>query len=508
MQTGPGVTLIDVMLAVAAREARWAQACERVDAIHTGATIEAGAFRAVGRVVLTVYAAKAQGAGAGIAVHTVSAVGTIAAGVTGTFVDVLLTEGTLEARQAVAEGRVYAISAGAAIVAGVGPTVVDVRLTVAPCVAGQAVAAVAAIGILAGGGMAAGALDTLIDVHVTGLPLPACMAHTGKALIVLGLLALATISAGVGGTWGQQHLTCGSCVGQRAVALVPRHVIDAGALVQTWVGGTFIDVGLAVGAAEALPACAHIAAGHVPAGPTVGTGVGLTLIVVNITVGSTPAWVAVTLVSIEAVLADTVDAGVAAALVDLRQACGVVVALRAAAGEAVDTIFAGASVVAGVACTLVNVYVTHTPCIAWLTRTLIAINLVYTGASITGVAGTVIQVDLTVGACGPLQAEAQVSIVAILAGAPVAAGLAMALVDVGLAVMASVARPAQAGEGGHPILAGPIVAGVGVTLVDVHFTVGPCIAFCAHTAVGVGPVKALGTILARRAGTLIHIILA
>lgn len=37
-------------------------------------------------------------------------------------------------------------------------------------------------------------------------------------------------------------------------------------------------------------------------------------------------------------------------------------------------------------------------CIAWLTRTLIAVNLVYTGASITGVAGTVIQVDLTVGA--------------------------------------------------------------------------------------------------------------
>lgn len=43
MQTGPGVTLIDIILAVAAREAGWTQTGEGVDTIHTGATIEAGA---------------------------------------------------------------------------------------------------------------------------------------------------------------------------------------------------------------------------------------------------------------------------------------------------------------------------------------------------------------------------------------------------------------------------------------------------------------------------------
>lgn len=43
MQTGPRVTLIDIILAVAAREARRAQTGERVDTIDTGATIEAGA---------------------------------------------------------------------------------------------------------------------------------------------------------------------------------------------------------------------------------------------------------------------------------------------------------------------------------------------------------------------------------------------------------------------------------------------------------------------------------
>lgn len=177
-----------------------------------------------------------------------------------------------------------------------------------------------------------------------------------------------------------------------------------------------------------------------------------------------------------------------------------------------------------------------------------------------------------------------------------AAGLAVALVDVGLAVVARVARLAQAAEGGHAVLAGPVVAWVGVTLVDVHLAVGPRVAcrgggplsglpgcpghhqadpgsscshqgslgmsgarpppawgqrrtlllfpsrlrghppasasdqplpwtppsasapplgpgsqprtFCAHAAVGVGPVQALSTVLAGRARTLVHVILA
>lgn len=157
------------------------------------------------------------------------------------------------------------------------------------------------------------------------------------------------------------------------------------------------------------------------------------------------------------------------------------------------------------------------------------------------------------GTCGPLEAGAEVGIVAVLAGAAVAAGLAVALVNIALAVVACVARPAQAGEGGHPVLAHPVVARVGVTLVDVHLAVRPRVAcragpgasgrllpesrqpdlalsspqrgglerasphgmppptgphtFCAHTGVCVGPVQALGAILAGCAGTLVHVIL-
>lgn len=57
-----------------------------------------------------------------------------------------------------------------------------------------------------------------------------------------------------------------------------------------------------------------------------------------------------------------------------------------------------------------------------------------------------------------------------------AAGLAVALIDVGLAMVACVARLAQAGEGSDAVLAGSIVAGVGVALINVHLAVGPRVA--------------------------------
>lgn len=205
-------------------------------------------FCAVRSVVLTVDPAEACGAGAGVAVHAVGAVAPVAAGAAGTLVDVLLAEGALEARQAVAEGCVDAVRTRATVVAGVRPAVVDVHLTVAPSVAGLAVAAIAAVGVLAGGTVAAWARHTLVDVHLAGLPLPACGADAGKALVVFRLPALATVSAGAGGTRRQHHLTQGSGVGQWADALVCSHPIDARALVQTRVGRALVDIGLAVGA--------------------------------------------------------------------------------------------------------------------------------------------------------------------------------------------------------------------------------------------------------------------
>lgn len=55
----------------------------------------------------------------------------------------------------------------------------------------------------------------------------------------------------------------------------------------------------------------------------------------------------------------TVDARIAEALVDLGEAGGVMVAIWTHAGEAVDAVDTGATIVAGVDGALINVDVTH-----------------------------------------------------------------------------------------------------------------------------------------------------
>lgn len=62
---------------------------------------------------------------------------------------------------------------------------------------------------------------------------------------------------------------------------------------------------------------------------------------------------------IDEILAATVDAGVAVALIHLRQTGGIVVALRAQAGEAIDSVHTRAPIVTRVDCTFVNVDVAH-----------------------------------------------------------------------------------------------------------------------------------------------------
>lgn len=72
---------------------------------------------------------------------------------------------------------------------------------------------------------------------------------------------------------------------------------------------------------------------------------------------------------------------------------------------------------------------------------------------------------------GPFEADAVVGVVPVLAGPPVFAGLALALVDVDVAAVARVAGLAEAGEGGNAVLAGAVVTRVRVTLIDVDLAV-------------------------------------
>lgn len=139
---------------------------------------------------------------------------------------------------------------------------------------------------------------------------------------------------------------------------------------------------MTVGTTEAFPACAHIAAGHVSASAPIGTGVGLTFVVIHVTVCPTPPRVTVTFVPVEAVPASPMDAGVAAALVDLGQACGAMVALGAAAHEAIDFVQAAAILETRAAGTLIRVDFTVYALVARHADTLELPDLVQAGGII------------------------------------------------------------------------------------------------------------------------------
>lgn len=165
--------------------------------------------------------------------------------------------------------------------------------------------------------IAAWILHTLVNVNFTRLTLPPFRADAGKALIIFSFFTYSTIFARSWAARSQHDFTVITSVRKQTIALISSHIINAGALVETWVGGTLVDVSLTVRASESCSACAMIAAGHVLAGSTVHTWVGLALVVIDVTVWSTPSRVTSTFVAIYEILAPTMDARVAAALIHL-----------------------------------------------------------------------------------------------------------------------------------------------------------------------------------------------
>lgn len=167
-------------------------------------------------------------------------------------------------------------------------------------------------------------------------------------------------------------------------------------MVQTWVGGTFIDISLAVWPCKASSAGADVSTYHVLTRASIHAWVGLTLIIVYVTVFANPARVTKTFIAIDFIFTVTVDTGITEALVDLGETCRIAVSIGTHTGEPIDAINTSATVVARVDCTLVNIYVTHGPCVTRLTSTLIAIDFVNTGPVVTWVAFTVIDVYFTI----------------------------------------------------------------------------------------------------------------
>lgn len=279
-------------------------------------------------------------------------------------------------------------------------------------------------------------------------------------------------------------------------------------MVQTWVGGTFVDVRLAVRSCKSNLTGANVSTDHVFAGASVHAGVGLALVVVDVTVSADPARVAEAPVAVDLVFAVAVDAGVTEALVDLGEARGVVVPLGTDAGEAVDAVDAGAPIVAGVDGALVDVDVAHGSGVARFTGAFIAIDFVDAGPVVTRVAFTVVNVNFTVDSSSAFGTVADVQVLPVLTCASVSTRLAQTLIDVGLTEASSVARFAEAAEGGQAVHTGAVVTRRRVALIDVRLTVFSCVAFSAFTCVLVGPICALGAVFAGRAGTLVDVDLA
>lgn len=73
--------------------------------------------------------------------------------------------------------------------------------------------------------------------------------------------------------------------------------------------------------------------------------------------------------------------------------------------------------------------------------------------------------------CGAFSAATNVGILTVLTGATISAGLAQALIDVGLTESACVSRFTLAAERCQTIDAGPVVARVRVAFVDICLTV-------------------------------------
>lgn len=165
--------------------------------------------------------------------------------------------------------------------------------------------------------VAAWILHTLVYVNFTCLTLPSFRANAGEALIIFSFFTYSTIFARSRTAWSQQDFTVVTSVWKQTIALISSHIINAGALVETWVGGALVDVSLTVRASESRSAGAMITTSHVFAGSTIHAWIGLTLIVIDVTVWSTPSRVTSTFVSIDEILAPTMDARVAAALIYL-----------------------------------------------------------------------------------------------------------------------------------------------------------------------------------------------
>lgn len=221
--------------------------------------------------------------------------------------------------------------------------------------------------------------------------------------------------------------------------------------------------------------------------------------------GATPARLTHTAEASRCIMADTVTARLLGTWMAPGEAEWGQRARRAEAVKAVFPIHTGAALPTRAGCTLVDLHIAKGPCEARLADTVIAVDAIPANPKGAGVAGAVIDVDLAIHTCRARRAAAKVFVHQVQTFAPMATGLAAALVHLSLTARARVSRSTGTGEAGDAVHAAPMVARVRGAVVHVALTQRALKALCAAALVAVGLVHALGSIPAGGARALIHV---
>lgn len=196
----------------------------------------------------------------------------------------------------------------------------------------------------------------------------------------------------------------------------------------------------------------------------------LTLIFFQLTVKSHPACLTLTTVPVLLFNTFSVHTRLGGTVVRPRQAQRAVGAGWAQALEPVHLVHASSPAHTRVRVALIDLHITFKSCVSWGAHTLVLVNAILAVSVLTGVARTVILIDLTVQSCGSRGAVTLVGVDQVYAAPSVLTGVAVALPHLDITDGARVSRVALTGEGGDAVFTDAVVARLWYAVIDVLLT--------------------------------------
>lgn len=266
----------------------------------------------------------------------------------------------------------------------------------------------------------------------------------------------------------------------------------------TRIDGTVVNVDVTHCSCVAWLACTLIAVDFVNASSVV-TGLALTVIKVHLTIETCSSFGTGTDVRVLSVLAgSTILAWLAQTLIDVSLTQAASVARTTVACEGGQSIFTGA-IVAGIRVTLVDVYLTVLPCIAFCTFTSVFVGTISAFSSIfAGCTGTLINVHLTQITRKTFGALAVKGVDLVNTFAIVETRLAGTLICVDVAEHTFISWHTDTMETSNLIQAGGIImTRIRHTFIDIHLTTRSFISLETFTLERPFGVEAAATMFAR-----------